>query len=181
MNIICYTGGTCGDIITSIIDSRDVEINGFGIKIAAARSMLKKPHTFNDDNEKTAYIESMKPLYNSIPSHDLEYHVRQHHEFISITVEDFDVALWAARRFKSLHKPTVWEEMQKFCGATTIPRYAQILIDFSSLVKQHTDKTIKLERIISGYAVDDLLKWVPTIANADIYINNGYRIINKEK
>jgi hypothetical protein len=169
MNIICYTGGTCGDIITGIIDARDIDFNGSSMETAPNRSRLKKPHTFADDFEKNAYVDSMKSLYNSLPSHDLEYHVRQGHDFISITVEDFNVALWAAERFKSLHKPYVWEEMQKFCGANTVEDYAQVLIDFSSMVKTHTDKILKLERIISGHAVEDLLQWVPDINDDILY------------
>ena len=88
--------------------------------------------------------------YQSVPSHDIQYHVKCKHNFIGITVQDLNVAKWAAERFKELHRPHVWAEMTSVCGVTTIEDYAQTMIDFSNIVTQHTDRIITLESIKNG-------------------------------
>jgi hypothetical protein len=166
MNIICYTGGTCGDVITALFDSTGTSYRGNTVMIAADRSRLKKPHEFANDNSKDQYLIDMAAKYQSIPSHDLDYHVRRQHEFIGITVQDWTVALWAAQRFKDLHRPHVWAEMTAACGAESVEDYAQMMLDFSNLVATHTSKIITLESIRAGTA---LLNPVLENANKDFY------------
>lgn len=160
LNIVCYTGGTCGHVLAAIIDSRGCEFTKTAVKMDPARCRLNKPHTFSNDLEKTQYVHDMDLVYNSIPSHDLDYHIRADQRFITVVVNKFDTALWAAERFKGLHRPNVWEEMQKFCGAGSINDYAQTLLDYSNMVRMHTKQTVQLERILSGHAVDDLAEYV---------------------
>jgi hypothetical protein len=71
-------------------------------------------------------------------------------------IDDRAVAEWAADRFRKLHRPHVWEEMQKQCGATSSQDYAQSMLDFSNLVREHTNNIVQLERILQGHAVDDI-------------------------
>jgi len=167
--IVCYTGGTCGDIITAMIDNRDVAMQNGAVFLGVDRGRLKKPHSFNSTQDKDQYISQATLLYNSIPSHDLEYHVQKQHDFVGIVVDAPDTALWAAKRFKQLHRPHVWEEMQRNCGAVEIQDYAEILIHFSNLVKTKTTKLLQLERIIAGHAVHDLAHLVDTAIDAEIY------------
>lgn len=157
IKIICYTGGTCGDVITALFDSTDTSYRANTVMIGADRSRFKKPHTFVNDEEKDQCLAEMTTKYQSIPSHDLDYHIRRQHEFIGITVQNWDMALWAAQRFKNLHRPHVWAEMTKSCGAKSIEDYAQIMIDFSNLVVQHTDKIVTLESIRAGTALQNLV------------------------
>jgi hypothetical protein len=158
--IVCYTGGTCGHVLSAIIDSQGCEFNGTAVKMSPDRCLLNKPHTFLNALEKTKYVHDMSLVYNSLPSHDLDYHVGAGQDFITVTVNKVDTALWAAERFKQLHRPNVWEEMQKFCGANDVNGYAKTLIDYSNMVKTHTTKIIALERILSGHAVEDLANYV---------------------
>ena len=162
MKIICYTGGTCGDVITALFDSTATSYRGNTVMIDADRSRLKKPHEFATNESKDQYLEEMAVKYQSIPSHDLAYHVRRQHEFIGITVRDWTVALWAAQRFKDLHRPHVWTEMTAACGAHTVEEYAQMMLDFSNLIVQHTNKIITLESIRAGTALQN-----PILQNAD--------------
>ena len=155
MKIICYTGGTCGDVITALFDSTSTSYRGSTVMIDANRSRLKKPHEFVDDKDKDQYLVDIAVKYQSIPSHDLAYHVRQRHEFIGITVQDWNVALWAAQRFKDLHRPHVWTEMAAACGVDTVEAYAQIMLDFSNLVLTHTNKIVTLESILAGTALQN--------------------------
>ena len=156
--IVCYTGGTCGDLITAMIDHRDATFNSTSVVHNEPRRQLKKPMSFANDETKDIYLQQILKQYNSIPSHDLDYHVKRKHQFISITVEDPTVALWAATRFKLLHRPHVWNDMQRACGASTIEDYAQILIHYSNMVKMYTDQIITLESIRHGTAILELEK-----------------------
>ena len=158
--IVFYTGGTCGHVLSAIIDSQGCELNGTAVKMSPDRCQLNKPHTFLNDLEKTQYLHEMSLVYNSLPSHDLDYHVSAGQDFITVIVNKFDTALWAAERFRQLHRPNVWKEMQQFCGASDVTKYAKTLIDYSNMVKTHTKKIITLERILSGHAVEDLANYV---------------------
>lgn len=157
LTIVCYTGGACGDLITAMIDYRNAEFTpSKAVKHNVERQRLKKPHLFSSDEEKDQYLIDIAQHYNSIPSHDLDYHIRRGHKFISIIVDDMDVARWAAKRFKDLHRPHVWEEMARVCGASTVDDYAQILIHYSNMVKKHTTQLVSLESIKNKTAVEGL-------------------------
>jgi hypothetical protein len=171
VKIICYTGGTCGDLITGLIDSKNTQLFETRIKHDVARMRLKKPHEFKSVEGKKSYLVDIATQYKSIPSHDLDYHSQQGHAFISITVKDKKCALWAADRFKNMHRPPVWEEMSRFSGAKTVEDYAQLLLDYSNLVETKTPIIIKLESIVAGDALDDLKQLVDTPLDNDLYAN----------
>jgi hypothetical protein len=160
IEIVCYMGGTCGDLITAIIDRKDVifNINKKTITHSPERTQLKKSNLFDSDSAKDQYIQDIGLMYNSIPSHDIEYHISRQHPFIGITVDDYDVALWAANRFKNIHRPHVWKEMQQVCGANSVEDYAQMMIAYSELIKLHTTRTVPLESIKNGCVVGHLEK-----------------------
>lgn len=158
IKIVCYAGGTCGDLIASIIDPQDAVLNlsNGTVSLPQQRTRLKKPHTFESESDKDQYIQSLSDTITSISSHDLDYHLSRQHEIIGITVQHFDIALWAAQRFKQLHRPHVWQEMQARCGASTVEHYAQTLIDYSNMLGKKTNKTIALEDVISSQAITAL-------------------------
>lgn len=158
LKIICYTGGTCGDLVTAVIDPTGATLNQRlnTVTHTAYRTKLKKPHLFFNNDEKLQYLGDIKSQYQSIPSHDLDFHVSKKHDFISITVQDKNIALWAAERFKNCHRPHVWEEMQRVCGANSVDDYADILIHYSTAVKNHTNKLIQLEDILAGKLIESL-------------------------
>jgi len=157
IQIVCYAGGTCGDLISALIDDRGAELNitNGTVSLPHHRAKLKKPHLFESNSDKDQYIQSIIPG-TSISSHDLDYHISRQHQFIGITVQDFNIAMWAARRFKALHRPHVWKEMQDHCGATIIEQYAQILIDYSRMLVEKTNRIVTLEDIVSNRAISSL-------------------------
>lgn len=160
IEIVCYMGGTCGDLIAALIDPTDTRFKVSTRTVAhdEKRIKLKKPHLFVNDTDKDQYISDISQFYRSIPSHDIEYHSIRQHSFIGITVNNTKTAQWAAERFKQAHRPHVWEEMQKVCGAESIKDYAQMLIDYSSLIKNKTDRILTLESIQNGTIINDLEK-----------------------
>ena len=168
MNIVCYTGGTCGDMISAILDPAGADFKNTTVMLVQDRTRLKKPHLFESDTEKDQYLIEAEKKYQSIPSHDLDYHIRRGHDFVGITVQDKTVALWAAERFKKLHRAHVWKEMTAACGADTVEGYAQMMIDFSNLVIQHTNKIITLESIKAGTVLQNQLL---STVNKNLYQN----------
>ena len=158
IEIVCYMGGTCGDLISAIIDHRDCQFKGKKMSHTDIRQRLKKPHQFPTTKDKDDYLKQVETdtNYRSISSHDLPYHIDRKHSFIGIVCDDIKVALTAAHRFKNYHRPHVWDEMQSACGASTVADYAQMMLDFSNLVREHTSKTVKLESIMSGNVLPEL-------------------------
>jgi hypothetical protein len=156
--IVCFTGGTAGDIISRIIDSSE---------LSADRQRLKKPHLFSCDEEKDQYINNS--IWGSLPSHDFEYHRARQHGILGIRCRDTPTALWAASRFKAKHLPRVWKEMSQSCGATTIEQYAQMIIDFGNMIANYTDNVLYLDRIIAGHAVEDLKTLGLPVPGAELY------------
>lgn len=158
-NIVCYAGGTCGDLLCALIDPTDAVVDENKIILTKERSKLKKPHLFTNDNDKDAYIFNIAQKYQSIPSHNFDYHIARQHSIIGIVVTDLNIAKIAAARFKNLHRPEVWNNMQKSCGAQTVEEYAQILIDFSNLVALHCNNLVYLNSIIDGTVISELSRY----------------------
>lgn len=167
--IVVYMGGTCGDLVSALLDPRGVELDSTLKKISMPpeRQRLKKPHLFSDAGAKNQYLQDIARVYHSVPSHDIEYHSDRDHDFVGITVQDPRTAMWAAQRFRDAHRPQVWQSVAKACGINDIEQYAQLLLDYSVLVQKHTDKIMRLEDIRSGLAVAKLAGLTGRTINQD--------------
>ena len=82
IDIVCYTGGSCGDLITALIDGKGAHFRNKAVMFEQDRLRFKKPHTFANDEEKDQYLNEIANKYRSIPSHDLQYHIKSGHDFI---------------------------------------------------------------------------------------------------
>jgi hypothetical protein len=156
--IVCYTGGTAGDIISKIVDPSE---------LSPDRQKLKKPHLFQSVEEKDQYI--IDSIWTSLPSHDFEYHRLRQHKILGIQCREMQSALWAANRFKEIHRPHVWKEMCRACGANTIEQYAQMIIDFGNMIANYTSDVLYLDRIIAGDAIEDLELLGLPVPGAELY------------
>jgi len=143
--IVCYTGGTAGDIVSQILDPAELSLD---------RQRLKKTHLFSNNQEKDLFLDTVE--YMSVPSHDFDYHQTNNHKILGIVCQTMPTAIWAASRFKELHRPHVWKEMTKFCGADTVEAYAQVILDFGNMLANYTSNVLYLEDIINGCAIEKL-------------------------
>jgi hypothetical protein len=152
---VVYMGGTCGDLITAMIDMRSMAFDAVfpKMKMPVDRQRLKKPHTFSDDTEKDKYLNDISMIYTSIPSHDIDYHVKREHRFMGIRVKDINTAVWAAKRFQNVHRPQVWQSVSRACNIDTVEQYAQLMIDYGNMISQHTSEILELEDIVSGQVI----------------------------
>lgn len=180
---VVYMGGTCGDIVSSMLDWTGCEFDTTHsvMRLPQDRQGLKKPHLFVDDNARDEYVQSVTTKYLSLPSHDLEYHKRKQHKFIGIGVSDREVANWAAERFKRCHRPHVWQEVERAVGINNVEQYAQLMLDYSNAIKELTSNILQLEDILSGQAVLELARLAPNhdvIANENKY-QSWLKLIDK--
>lgn len=143
--IVCFVGGTVGDTVSQIIDPSELTLH---------RQKLKKPHLFASDQEKNIFLDTIE--FKSVPSHDFEYHCKYNHHILGIVCRQPTDALWAAYRFKNLHRPHVWKEMTAFCGADSVEAYSQVILDFGKMVANYTANVLYLDEIINGHAVKKL-------------------------
>jgi hypothetical protein len=143
--IVCFLGGTAGDLVAAILDPRELTLE---------RQRLKKQHLFANDDEKDLFLSTT--IYKSIPSHDYAYHVRKNHQVLGVVCRDMTNAMWAAARFKRLHRPHVWQEMTAFCGADSVEAYAKTMLDFGNMIANYTDNLLYLDEIVDGHAVKRL-------------------------
>lgn len=152
---VVYMGGTCGDLVSAMLDLTDVSFDLLRRKMQMPieRQRLKKPFTFSNDQEKNQYLADIAKLYTSVPSHDLDYHVQHAQWFIGIRVRDPDIALWAADRFRYAHRPQVWQTVKQGWHIDTIEQYAQLLMDYGNLISQYTTNLLNLEDIVSGHLI----------------------------
>lgn len=169
MIIVCYMGGTAGDLVTAVIDDTDTILDDNKLIIHPDRSKLKKPHLFKTSEETIDYINTMGLKYRSLPSHSTDHHIEQNTEFITITVDNIELAKWAANRFKELHLPHVWEEVMRYSNITTVDEYAEMMLSYSNLVKKHTDKIINLKDILDGKLIEQLSEYTKLPLNVDLY------------
>ena len=58
--IICYMGGTCGDLISAMIDPTDVIIENSKITLTDERQRLKKSYLFSSDHRRDQYLEDIE-------------------------------------------------------------------------------------------------------------------------
>jgi hypothetical protein len=171
-------GGACGDLVMSVIDSvgskmKDGRVYTKGYDpedINTLRFKLKKPHVFSSDEKKDQFLIDISSSYSSIPSHDTEYHIKRNHQFITVVVSDEETALWASERFKSYHRPHIWDEMVIACGANSVEGYAEMLLNYTKRITQYTDKVIDIRSdILSGKLIEKMQGFVDTTLDIDFY------------
>jgi len=169
---VVYMGGTCGDLVTSVIDNQTNTLNTSKMNMQVIRSLLKKPHIFRDNEEKIQYINEVTTLYKSLPSHDVEFHKEQKHDFLGIAVETEELALWAAIRFKKLHRELVWEQICKWHNINKVEDYATMLLNYSSgVIRPATNKIITLEEIVNGKLIESLHNYGINETDESLYKN----------
>lgn len=167
--IVLYMGGTCGDLVVSVIDSTDSWIDGPRFHTSPEKFQFKKPHLFANDQDKHDTLISLGKKYRAIPSHDSEYHILNNHKFISISIAEVSDAMWAANRFKDLHKPQIWNEMMNRCRAVTVDDYAMQIFNYSNRVTPAAAIVIDLSDIRNGRLINKLQPNFNFTLNSELY------------
>jgi len=154
--ILVFAGGTCGDIVCGSIDDKDFvfDYNTTEIKFDKKREKLKKPHLFKSFKDKQTYLAKAVKKYNCIPSHDIDFHIRNRDNFWGITVEDPKHRLLAAKRFKLKNQPQSWKDIEKMSHSHTAEQYANTIYEMRKKIKRHAKFTIDFSEILSGRLIN---------------------------
>lgn len=150
--IICFAGGTSGDLAVSVLDPRNCtyDTKNGRIKIAMDRAGMKKFWKYNDVETKIQYIKQAFAMYDSLPSHDVDFHLANNHqEVIGITCFDENLREKSAIRFKDLHRSEVWDSLPKVCKTETVQQYSDDILQISRKLER-AFTTIDLSEIIKG-------------------------------
>lgn len=166
IDIVVFMGGSCGDLVTALIDDRTCEVDSqSGIVIMdESRRCLKKAKNFGDDIDKDIWLQEVTTRYRSVPSHDIDYHVKRQHRIIGITVRDSAVANWCAHRFCDCIRTQTWHNICATLSIKTVDEYATSMLHYTSMLENLTPFTISVEEILCGNALSKL----STISNNGI-------------
>jgi len=156
--IVCFAGGTAGDLVVGVLDPRNCsyDYDHGSINLEEDRYAMQKFWKFDDDIKKDAYLKEAFKSYDSLPSHDVDFHFKNKtNDVLGITCFDEDLRRKSARRFKSLHRPWIWESLRFVTDTETIEKYTNDILKISRKLKDRFN-TIDLEDIIKGNLIKNL-------------------------
>jgi hypothetical protein len=179
--VICYMGGTYGDMIAGLINE-DLKTDSLWriAKPTEEICRLKKPHTFGSDQEKDEYMNSISSEHKCILSHDQDYHFSRNHNVLGVVVTNMKSALKCAKRFKAAHRAQVWKEMMDRCGAKTIEEYAEIMIHYGKIIESQCKWIITTDEIENKQILERIESIVGTPlseATKNAYKNWYYTVV----
>lgn len=161
MDIILYTLGTCGNMVTAVIDNTGYRFDGRHYESFAERIKLRNRFYQNTmtDNDRDNYIIEMSKKYKSLASHQYQYHIDRGHSYILVMPSTEEEIQWSINRFKTIHPNSPMD-------VKTAHNYYN---EFITKSKQHTNKIITLTDIWSGNLLERLKEYVSTPLNEEVY------------
>lgn len=154
MEIILFTGGAAGDLVTATIDPRGYIFNENHIlplidPITKIYERIKlrnaKALSLMTDEDRDEYIKNSP--WNALASHAYEYHVKKKHNFILIDSSDIVYSKWAANRYNS-----IWPNKTP----NGLPMNYNYHITNFNLAKDFTKRIITLKDIVEGNLISRL-------------------------
>lgn len=155
MYIITAIPGACGDIVSSIIDSKDTYLlhNG-SMLLAPNRNVFKKSNLNMDD---VPYMLSVAfNSYKSISSqHSIVKNIRQSYMSIAIDASNNNSITWCISRLQKLYPNSLYER-----NKLVVDQIAHC---------DNADKIINLKDILSGNLIKILSQYIKTELNSELY------------
>jgi hypothetical protein len=170
--IVCFAGGTSGDLVVSVLDPKNCDYNPSQgkVKISKDRSVMKKFWQFTNTKQKKDAIKNGFENYDSLPSHDVDFHIDHGQDkVIGITCFDKDLRDRSATRFKNLHSNQVWDSLTKVSKTETIEQYSDDILQISRKLER-AFTTIDLKEIIKGNLISRLTEMEYTISDESLEI-----------
>jgi hypothetical protein len=154
--IVLYMGGTCGDLLVSVIDNTHSRIDNTRILATLEKNQFKRVNELGDDANKHAKLLDLGRKFKAVPSHDADYHIKFNHKYIAIEVDSIVDAMWAARRFVNLHLAFDWAIDMQRGGEATIKAYADQIMAYTHIVTPSAFLSVNLRDIRGGKLIDIL-------------------------
>lgn len=166
MIIVSFAGGLAGDLVSAVIDSTDCFLLPNGkVNMFTYRKKLKQGATLTEEY-KDEFVSTVSTIYQSIPSHDWEYHLQKKHTTLSIDVKDPELYKFAAKRFISLNQPGL---VNKLFGINSIEEFVPILTDITKKHIAISSHVIYFDDIINGKLIEKLELITSTELNTEFY------------
>ena len=156
--IVCFAGGTSGDIVVAVMDPKNCKHDPekARIKIPKDRAEMKMFWTFQGVEQKNNFIRKTFENYDTIPSHDVNFHISQGAEnVLGITCFDKDLRDRSAKRFKAIHTDQDWDSLLKVTKTETVDQYSDDILSISKKLNDNFP-TIDLSSIINGTLIEKL-------------------------
>lgn len=161
MDIILYTPGTCGNMVTAVIDNNGYNFDGKHYECFNERKKLR--NTFYQrtmtDEDRDNYIIEIAKKYKSLASHQYNYHIDRGHQYILVIPSTDEEIQWSIHRFNNIHPHIAM-------NVTNAPNYYN---NFINEAKQHTNKIITLTDIWSGNLLNRLKEYISTPLDEEVY------------
>ena len=173
MYIVSHIGGTCGDLVTAVIDSTDASIDWtHAVKMPKTRLTLKTK--INTDEDITQYLLEIFDKYKSISSHlpISDILLKDNIKLITPVIHEKEIALWAANRFVKVNLKKPYNHfMNRLCKNDE--EYADILLEhskFSTEIKPNTNTIlINVRDIVEGNLITKLQNYMDTELDNNFY------------
>ena len=170
MYVVSHIGGTCGDLITAVIDSTDTHINWTAaVKLPMNRVTLKQGK-LKTDNEVSQYLLDIFKKYKSVSSHSPI--PIENIKLINPVIYDKKIAIWAAHRFTRVNLKKPYNDyMCRECKNDE--EYANILLDHCQFVTEMNTNPdtilIDVRDIVEGNLIKKLQNYIDTELDNNFY------------
>ena len=167
IDIVAYTGGSCGEMVTAVIDPTGYHFNGRYLELLKYdRSKLKnREWDFSLSNiDRDNVINELALKYKSLPSHKIDYHVLRKHDVIFIDSTEPGIDEWVFNRLHDIHGKNEWLNLEKDKEVffNNLQENQQVMLSIAKRV-------IKLRDILEGKLIDVLKTYVSTPLNESLY------------
>lgn len=169
IDIVAYTGGSCGEMVTAVIDPTGYHFNGRYLELLKYdRSKLKnREWDFSLSNiDRDNAINELALKYRSLPSHKLDYHAFRKHDVIFIDATQPGMEEWVFNRINDIHsgKHKQWLNLEKDKES-----YINNFYPSQQFLLPIAKRIIKLRDILEGKLIDVLKTYVATPLNEALY------------
>lgn len=162
--IIVFHGGTAGDLVTAVLDSRNAILDNGLIAFTDQRSELKNNR---DSHYKLDWLSTEAKQYGAVPSHAEELHVAHNHRFLLVTALTHAESEWAAIR---LAQSLIIRERASI--ALDLAATSQAIRHYSETYLPHAEHTVSVNDIRHGKLIERLQLLYPHIVCDDtLYVN----------
>jgi hypothetical protein len=165
IDIVVYVPGSCGEMITAVIDDTGYSYNGLLCNlIEYERSKLKNPEwdKILTDEDRDNVIQELSLKYKSLTSHKFQYHVDRQHDVIFIDASEDNLIEWSNNRLYQLYGNALWINPDKQINLARAHKAHELMLSSAKRI-------IKLRDILEGRLIDVLKQYVSTPLNEDLY------------
>lgn len=159
MHFVVYPPGSCGNMVSAVIDSQGV-IGGYRhVTFIPDKLRLLKQQDRDSmtDSDRDEYVKDIETKYLAVPSHSFEYHVKRKHDFIFLLPNSIETIQWSINRIKD-----ILPDRNEYLTLSFVN-------NIINCCKPHSSKIILVEDIVQGKLIEKLQEFISTPLNEKFY------------